>query len=901
MKFNGNTKLINFLTVGLLIVVIFFFQNCERYKTINQNSEINESLNLDDGSDLLVFKKTSEVSNSDFFKTIQNMKGKIVAINPENSYIVQVNDNTSRLNNLPTDDRIMISPKISQNESSNEISPSQNRLLRSSSTGETVYGLGAEVTNYNTIKRFNNITKVDNINPNNLSKLRATINNQGEVQTKSVTTNLPRVVDNSTSHFFPPVGNQGGVGSCTTWSTGYYYTSYTQAKAKGLPIRENGVVNSELICSPAFLYPQVNGGENIGSYEIGVLDLITRIGCTPISILPANIPANYFIWPSLDQRVAALKLKNSNLKYIGYRKDGTTGFDENEISLIKQHLANGEIAAISFPVHNNFFSYNNDSVSSAGIAQKTGISNGVYYEKIGNAVGGHSVAIVGYDDDKEYTVNGIKKMGAFLFVNSWSSKWGTSNSIGDKGFFWVSYDLFKQGFLNGIVFTDPTPSSETTIYAGVFGSARSKYNTNYGAAISNSDKIQNDLVTLWSLDKTIPFMQDLTPLKNSFLGVDTPIVIDLSSFFSSGNTNAVSKITVGMLNTKNTNEAYLEKVVLYEDIDRDNQWIESTIAGNHLMANPIASVEVPLDIGVSANKAQPSCSVAIVNKILSWEIQHASKYKYKCYRNDNSLFIENSVPSLTGSIDLSHQTFFKDGDFCEIQLNDGVASCKSTSLKLENTAYNLSSSELSKNISDITVSINYKISDEHWAKKDTNRVCITLFISNGSYYFYSPTKNQWEIDTPSSENNCYYPVTKQEGTVELLKKQDLYRYNGVHLYVGYGVGSSAIFDMFYSKRYIDVGILLDKENLIATASTSSNLSSNQTTSNQNAPNRAPSSTVTNVTSSSSPNCTDVVQASVSCASYAGQYGIPASATKGNASWTKNSCSGAIKYTGGCYN
>ena len=47
------------------------------------------------------------------------------------------------------------------------------------------------------------------------------------------------------------------------------------------------------------------------------------------------------------------------------------------------------------------------------------------------------------------------------------------------------------------------------------------------------------------------------------------------------------------------------------------------------------------------------------------------------------------------------------------------------------------------------------------------------------------------------------------------------------------------------------------------------------------------------------NCKDEVQTPVACSEYAGQYGIPANATKGNASWTKNSCTGAIKYTGGC--
>ncbi len=49
-----------------------------------------------------------------------------------------------------------------------------------------------------------------------------------------------------------------------------------------------------------------------------------------------------------------------------------------------------------------------------------------------------------------------------------------------------------------------------------------------------------------------------------------------------------------------------------------------------------------------------------------------------------------------------------------------------------------------------------------------------------------------------------------------------------------------------------------------------------------------------------PTCRDEPQSPVSCADYAGQYGIPAGATRGSASWTKNSCTGEIRYTGGCH-
>lgn len=46
-------------------------------------------------------------------------------------------------------------------------------------------------------------------------------------------------------------------------------------------------------------------------------------------------------------------------------------------------------------------------------------------------------------------------------------------------------------------------------------------------------------------------------------------------------------------------------------------------------------------------------------------------------------------------------------------------------------------------------------------------------------------------------------------------------------------------------------------------------------------------------------CKEETQKSVSCAQYAGQYGIPSSDKFGEAVWTKNNCTGIIKYLGGC--
>lgn len=46
-------------------------------------------------------------------------------------------------------------------------------------------------------------------------------------------------------------------------------------------------------------------------------------------------------------------------------------------------------------------------------------------------------------------------------------------------------------------------------------------------------------------------------------------------------------------------------------------------------------------------------------------------------------------------------------------------------------------------------------------------------------------------------------------------------------------------------------------------------------------------------------CDEREQTAFKCSDYAGQYGIPAGYSVGKANWTKNSCTNAITYTGGC--
>ena len=59
------------------------------------------------------------------------------------------------------------------------------------------------------------------------------ISNSASVIDKISYPDTPSNVDNSKSPYFPPIGNQGSQGSCTTWAVGYYTKTFQEAKEHG--------------------------------------------------------------------------------------------------------------------------------------------------------------------------------------------------------------------------------------------------------------------------------------------------------------------------------------------------------------------------------------------------------------------------------------------------------------------------------------------------------------------------------------------------------------------------------------------------------------------------------------------------------------------------------------------
>jgi hypothetical protein len=99
---------------------------------------------------------------------------------------------------------------------------------------------------------------------------------------------LPGKVDNSDTNYFPPIGNQDGVGSCVAFSIGYYINTYYQAINNGWDLSsaqwEGGYYGEptnnyqDKIMSPNFVYNQINDGEDGGSAYVDAIKLISNIG-----------------------------------------------------------------------------------------------------------------------------------------------------------------------------------------------------------------------------------------------------------------------------------------------------------------------------------------------------------------------------------------------------------------------------------------------------------------------------------------------------------------------------------------------------------------------------------------------------------------------------------------------
>jgi len=211
----------------------------------------------------------------------------------------------------------------------------------------------------------------------------------------------------------PPVGNQGGQGSCASWSTAYYHRTQLEYRE-----RHWDLTDPLHRFSAAFAYNQVNGGADYGSGFDDNMSLICEQGCANTVDCPYD-DRDCTSWPSESAYLHAIPFRTRDWSWFG--TEDTTG-----INMVKQLLANGSTVCLAISVWGNF-----DNISAYHYTYCAS-------DRTGSNRGGHLVTFVGYDD----TLTTHDGTGAFRMVNSWGTGWGQS------GYFWMSYEAVMDGYLS---------------------------------------------------------------------------------------------------------------------------------------------------------------------------------------------------------------------------------------------------------------------------------------------------------------------------------------------------------------------------------------------------------------------------------------------------------------------
>lgn len=212
---------------------------------------------------------------------------------------------------------------------------------------------------------------------------------------------LPSAVD--LSQDFPLPGDQGELFSCVGWALGYALKSYQERAELGWSLEP-----ASHRFSPAYIYNQLNGGQNIGLIYNDALDLVVNQGVATLATTPYD-DQDFLTQPSLAARQEAAQFKVLSW-------DTANGTLE-----IKEALANH--LAVFFVLHQfEDMSYLHGPDS-------------VYNTFARSWKGQHAVAAAGYDDNRYG--------GAFRVINSWGQGWG------DGGYFWLPYSAATQTVYTG--------------------------------------------------------------------------------------------------------------------------------------------------------------------------------------------------------------------------------------------------------------------------------------------------------------------------------------------------------------------------------------------------------------------------------------------------------------------
>lgn len=226
--------------------------------------------------------------------------------------------------------------------------------------------------------------------------------------------------------FLPPVGDQKTQGSCVGWSSGYYAYTYAVAKQRGLD--KAMLATPKWQFSPGFIYHQRDKMDKPGMSIYRAMKILEEKGCATLTEMPYDENDHTSAPPETAMRRAekfkAIKTGNVFFHFNDPNSESAKTIPQNlEPEKFKQLLHQlRQPIVISIPVYKDFQEADGNAVYS-----HTGSDE---------SLGGHAIAIIGYDDDKK----------AFRMINSWTDQWG------DKGQLWLSEDWLAKEAREGWIF-----------------------------------------------------------------------------------------------------------------------------------------------------------------------------------------------------------------------------------------------------------------------------------------------------------------------------------------------------------------------------------------------------------------------------------------------------------------
>lgn len=217
----------------------------------------------------------------------------------------------------------------------------------------------------------------------------------------------------SLKNFCPLPGDQGNIGSCVGWATGYAALTISDAVRKNAT---NKTAITDAARSAMYIYLQIVEECPDGSVISDALDLVkTKGDCLAKDFGPQ--PCGTSIPSSLNSLAAQFKIKEY---YTLFEINGTP---EQKITATRNSIMANKPVIIGIKVTNSIFNVGSSGIWTPSPAEEI--------------AGGHALCVVGYDDQKKM----------FEIINSWGTGWG------NNGFFKISYDDYGKYCKYGYQFT----------------------------------------------------------------------------------------------------------------------------------------------------------------------------------------------------------------------------------------------------------------------------------------------------------------------------------------------------------------------------------------------------------------------------------------------------------------